>query len=106
MRRGRSRRPGAAVFRDPPKEAGSAENPAGNFSPHSRAVLPEINMETFKKRQKEMRRLERQRDKAARRIQRKQNREAGISDEPTSDDPETATPDQSPATAPTTDVSS
>ncbi|MDE3164397.1 MAG: hypothetical protein KGN36_01215 [Acidobacteriota bacterium] len=31
-------------------------------------------METFKKRQKEMRRLERQRDKAARRMERKLNR--------------------------------
>jgi hypothetical protein len=31
-------------------------------------------METFKKRQKEMKRLERQRDKAARRVQRKQDR--------------------------------
>jgi hypothetical protein len=30
-------------------------------------------METFKKRQKEVRRLERQREKAARRLQRKQN---------------------------------
>jgi len=34
-------------------------------------------METFKKRQKEMKRLERQRDKAARRVERKQHRANG-----------------------------
>jgi hypothetical protein len=34
-------------------------------------------METFKKRQKEMQRLERQRDKAARRVERKQIRANG-----------------------------
>jgi hypothetical protein len=43
-------------------------------------------MESFKKRQKEMQRLERQRDKAARRIQRKQNR-AGEAGDTSSDDP-------------------
>jgi hypothetical protein len=36
--------------------------------------LRQPNMERFKKRQKEMRRLDQQKDKAARRIQRKQNR--------------------------------
>jgi hypothetical protein len=70
-------------------------------------------METFKKRQKEMRRLERQRDKAARRVQRKQNREAGIVDAPPDDglpddtlldDGSSATPDGSPAVAPPTEV--
>ncbi len=39
-------------------------------------------METFKKRQKEMRRLERQRDKAAKRIEIKARKAAGISSEP------------------------
>jgi len=51
-------------------------------------------METFKKRQKEMRRLERQRDKAARRTQRKQNR-AGSAGEMSSDDAPKAEPDSS-----------
>jgi hypothetical protein len=60
-------------------------------------------METFKKRQKEMRRLERQRDKTARRIQRKQNRKAAAGDT-SPDDATRATPDGLPAVAPTTDV--
>jgi len=38
-------------------------------------------METFKKRQKEMRRLERQRDKAAKRKEIKARKAAGITDE-------------------------
>jgi len=42
-------------------------------------------METFKKRQKEMRRLERQRDKAARRKEIKARKAAGITAEPDSD---------------------
>jgi len=41
-------------------------------------------METFKKRQKEMRRLERQRDKTARRMERKLHR--GTADDPSSVD--------------------
>jgi hypothetical protein len=35
-------------------------------------------MDSFKKRQKEMQRQERQRDKAAKRLQRKQDRAAGV----------------------------
>jgi len=42
-------------------------------------------METFKKRQKEMRRLERQRDKAAKRKEIKARKVAGIPSEPDSD---------------------
>jgi hypothetical protein len=42
-------------------------------------------METFKKRQKEMRRLERQRDKAAKRKEIKARKAAGITSEPDSD---------------------
>ena len=42
-------------------------------------------METFKKRQKEMRRLERQRDKAAKRKEIKARKAAGITTEPNSD---------------------
>jgi hypothetical protein len=60
-------------------------------------------METFKKRQKEMRRLERQQDKAARRIQRKQSRTSsavGIS----SDDTPKAEPDAPISAEPTTGV--
>jgi hypothetical protein len=60
-------------------------------------------METFKKRQKEMRRLERQRDKAARRIERKQNREGSAGDT-LSDDTAKAEPDGSPPAEPTTDA--
>jgi len=44
-------------------------------------------METFKKRQKEMKRLEKQREKAARRTQRKQDRINGVG-EPASDTPD------------------
>jgi len=60
-------------------------------------------METFKKRQKEMRRLDRQKEKAERRLQRKQNRAGSAGDTPSSDTPE-AGPDSSPAVEPTTDV--
>ena len=42
-------------------------------------------METFKKRQKEMRRLERQRDKAAKRLEIKARKAAGITSEPDRD---------------------
>jgi hypothetical protein len=64
-------------------------------------------METFKKRQKEMRRLERQRDKAARRIERKQNRAGAAGDPPSdntpSDDNPTAAPESAPTIEPATD---
>jgi hypothetical protein len=60
-------------------------------------------METFKKRQKEMRRLERQKDKAARRIQRKQNR-AGSPSDMSSDDTPKAEPDGPPSVEPTAGV--
>ena len=47
-----------------------------------RAGLPRgTSMETFKKRQKEMRRLERQRDKAAKRKEAKARKAAGITSE-------------------------
>jgi hypothetical protein len=42
-------------------------------------------METFKKRQKEMRRLEKQRDKAAKRKEIKARKAAGLPTEPDSD---------------------
>ena len=57
-------------------------------------------METFKKRQKKMRRLERRRDKDARRIQRKQESAAG--DRP-SDDAANAPSDGESAAAATTE---
>jgi len=60
-------------------------------------------METFKKRKKEMRRLERQKDKEARRILRKQNRADGAS-ETSSQDASQAEGDGSPAAEPTTGV--
>jgi hypothetical protein len=60
-------------------------------------------METFNKRQKEMRRLDRQKEKAARRIQRKQNRASSASDAPP-DDTRKADPDSSPGEERTTDV--
>jgi hypothetical protein len=60
-------------------------------------------METFKKRQKEMRRLERQKDKEARRILRKQNRAGSAEDVPSDDTPKTEIQD-SPSVEPTTDV--
>jgi hypothetical protein len=60
-------------------------------------------MDTFNKRQKEMRRLDRQKEKAARRIQRKQNRAAAESDA-SSDDTPKAEPDSSPTEERTTDM--
>ena len=42
-------------------------------------------METFNKRQKEMRRLERQRDKAAKRKENKARKAAGLTNEPETD---------------------
>ena len=53
-------------------------------------------METFQKRQKEMRRLERQRDKAARRKEIKVRKAAGITSESESDSkaPASAAPDR------------
>jgi len=59
-------------------------------------------METFKKREKEMRRLERQRNKAARRMQRKQDRATAASDTPPDDEP-SVTPEGSAEAPPTTD---
>jgi hypothetical protein len=60
-------------------------------------------METFKKRQKEMRRLERQQDKAARRIQRKQSRTNSAADI-SSDDTPKAEPDGPTSIEPTSGV--
>ena len=60
-------------------------------------------METFKKRQRELRRLDRQKDKAARRIQRKQNR-AGSEDDPPSDETPKTEPDSPPAVESTTEL--
>jgi hypothetical protein len=54
------------------------------------------HIKTFKKRHKEMPRLERQKDKAARRIQRKQNR-AGLAGDMLLDDTPKAGPDGSPS---------
>jgi len=48
----------------------------------SPACQEETTMETFKKRQKEMRRLERQRDKAAKRKEIKERKALGITSEP------------------------
>lgn len=59
-------------------------------------------METFKKRQKEMKRLERQRDKAARRMQRKLAPAEGTP-ETTSDEDPNAPKESSPAVEPTTE---
>jgi hypothetical protein len=60
-------------------------------------------METFKKRQKEMRRLDRQREKAERRLLRKQNRAGSASDTSSGDNPE-AGPDSSLPVEPITEV--
>jgi len=57
-------------------------------------------METFQKRQKEMRRMERQRDKAAKRKENKARKAAGIPSEP---DPDTeANENAAPSEAPQT----
>jgi len=53
-------------------------------------------METFRKRQKEMRRLERQRDKAAKRKEIKARKAAGITTESDRDIEATATSDSAP----------
>ena len=58
-------------------------------------------METFKKRQKEMQRLERQREKAARRMQRKQN-PTGTVDKGSQDDAPEVPSDRQPGIEPTT----
>jgi len=58
-------------------------------------------METFQKRQKEMRRLERQRDKAAKRKEIKARKAAGIPNEP---DPEDAATENSEASGPAADA--
>ncbi|MBV9742930.1 MAG: hypothetical protein JO099_04150 [Acidobacteriia bacterium] len=60
-------------------------------------------MESFNKRQKEIRRLERQRDKAARKLQRKQNRATANGDAPP-EDGKNAIPDGPPQGTPTTDA--
>ncbi len=59
-------------------------------------------METFRKRQKEMRRLERQRDKAAKRKEIKARKAAGITTEPDGD-AENAPASEAPADLSTTD---
>jgi hypothetical protein len=59
-------------------------------------------METFKKRQKEMRRLERQRDKAAKRKEIKARKAAGITGEP---EPETDAAENAVESDPATDLS-
>lgn len=59
-------------------------------------------METFKKRQKEMRRLERQRDKAAKRKEIKARKAAGITSE---SDPDTEPIENAGAPDPATDPS-
>ena len=59
-------------------------------------------METFKKRQKEMRRLERQRDKAAKRKQIKAHKAAGITSE---SDHDTESTDNAAASDPAADLS-
>ena len=60
-------------------------------------------METFKKRQKEMRRLERQRDKAAKRKEIKERKAAGITSEP---DSNTEATEDAAASDPAADLSS
>lgn len=59
-------------------------------------------METFKKRQKEMKRLERQRDKAAKRKEIKARKAAGITSE---SDTDTAENENAAASDPAADVS-
>jgi len=60
-------------------------------------------METFQKRQKEMRRLERQKDKEARRLERKKNRGAAGDGPPLDEAPE-APADGPPEVAPNSSV--
>jgi len=59
-------------------------------------------METFKKRQKEMRRLERQRDKAAKRKEIKARKAAGL---PSESDQETEATENAAASDPAADLS-
>ncbi len=59
-------------------------------------------METFNKRQKEMRRLERQRDKAAKRKEIKARKAAGIAGEP---DRDTESTENAAASEPAADLS-
>jgi hypothetical protein len=61
-------------------------------------------METFKKRQKEMKRLDRQKEKAARRMQRSQNPGGSASDSSSEDIPKTETEDSLPAAEQPTDM--
>ena len=51
----------------------------GRLYPEEAKSIPTRSRTTFKKRQKELARVEKQRDKAAQRVQRKLAREAGIS---------------------------
>jgi hypothetical protein len=51
----------------------------GRLYPEEAKFIPTRSRTTFKKRQKELARVEKQRDKAAQRVQRKLAREAGIS---------------------------
>ena len=64
-------------------------------------------MDTFNKRQKEMRRLERQREKAAKRLEIKARKAAGLPAEPDADaDPETTGTETAPESNQTTDLQS
>ena len=94
-----------------PEAAGiSGGSPAVRAYRHGWAMLAVPNsapskqhMETFRKREKEMRRLERQKDKAARRIERKQNRPGSVGNV-SSDDTPKAGPDGSPPVEPASDA--
>ena len=68
----------------------------------SPACEKETTMETFKKREKEMRRLERQRDKAAKRKEIKARKAAGITSE---SDRDTEAPENAAASDPAQDSS-
>lgn len=81
----------------------SGESRAGSFPSLAGRVVLRGDMETFKKRQKEMRRLERQRDKAARRVERKQAH-SGAAPETTSDEDASATNETSPDVEPSSDA--
>src|SRR5215469_11977072 len=100
MRRVRRLRVGVVNSHTAPRVAGGGGIPAVGYSGTTESggsswVRKTGHMETFKKRQKEMRRLERQKDKEARRIQRKQNRAGSAGD--TSDDTPPAGQDGSPS---------
>ena len=82
----------------------SGGRPAGRHGCGCSDIDSKIDrMETFRKREKEMRRLERQRDKAARRIQRKQNRTDSAGDVSSNDTPK-AGPDGSRSVEPVSGV--